>query len=145
MPIKRGNTDRAFSSYIDSRVREIKTKAVKMLCKVGEIGHKLAVEHGSYQDQTGNLRSSIGWGVVQDGQLVRQGGFTRFLQGSEGAQRGRDRLRELASQQGRGIALIIVAGESYAIYVEAMGFDVITFSELKCYALAKQLINKILK
>ena len=145
MPIKRGNTDRAFSAHIDSTVRKIKIEAIKMLCKVGEAGHKLAVEHGSYQDQTGNLRSSIGWGVVQDGRLIRQGGFTRFLQGGDGAQRGRNRLQELAAQQKRGIALIIVAGESYAIYVEAMGFDVLTFSEMKCHALAEQLIKKILK
>lgn len=79
------------------------------------------METKTYKDRTGNLTASIGYGVVQDGEIVRQGGFGS----GEGGKRGEACLREAAASQGDGLSLIIVAGMEYAVYVERKGFVVL--------------------
>lgn len=145
MPITRGKSDWDFDAFIDKTIARIETDAVKILFKIGVYGYDLAFNRGSYQDRTGRLRSSIGWGVAKGGKLVKSGGFKQVLKGGEGAQRGKQRLQEIAAEQSSGITLIIVVGEKHAIYVEATGYDVLTFSELKCVKVAETLINSILQ
>ncbi len=84
----------------------------------------------SWMDQTGNLRSSIGYGIVQDGKLVR-GKFEQVKDGVKGKAEGPSYLQQLASEIPTGMALIIVAGMDYAAYVEAIeNKDVLAKAEL---------------
>jgi len=88
-----------------------------------------ARELNTYQDQTSNLRSSIGYGVYIDGQLFteeyRQAG-NGSSDGSEGQQKARETVEEVAGRYPEGIVGVIVAGEGYALYVESKGYDVLT-------------------
>lgn len=83
---------------------------------------------GSFNDQTGNLRSSIGYIIVYDGKIVEEdfnhGG------GPIGQQQGREFAEYQAALNPTGWALITVAGMEYAAFVEAKGYDVITGSTL---------------
>ena len=79
----------------------------------------------SWMDQTGNLRSSIGYVVVRDGNIAIQGGFQqvsgpkRGESDKNGSKEGLSYAEELASRYSKGYALIVVAGMEYAAYVEA--------------------------
>lgn len=83
---------------------------------------------GSFNDQTGNLRSSIGYIVVYDGKIVKEdfnhGG------GPIGKAEGKQFAEYQAALNPKGWALITVAGMEYAAFVEAKGYDVITGSTL---------------
>lgn len=81
---------------------------------------------GGFDDQTGNLRASIGYVIFYNGKLVDQN--------FEGVEKGKGIGSKLAKQIGqeypRNWAIIIVAGMEYASYVEAKNYDVITGSTL---------------
>ncbi len=78
-------------------------------------------EFSSWEDQSGNLRSSIGYAVVRKGQVVIMSGFDVVAGGSQGAADGRRMTAELAREYSQyPYVLIVVAGMEYAVYVEAM-------------------------
>lgn len=88
---------------------------------------------GGYNDQTGNLRSSIGYRIYKDGEKYRQGGFKNVGRGS-GIQSAKTALDAYAVQNKiplQGWTLVIVAGMSYAAYVEAKGFNVLHLTEVE--------------
>lgn len=129
---------------------------IEILKRSGEEFVKLARENGSYQDWTGNLRSSIGYVIVKDGQIMEESSFAnvqgagentaivnyktkdgktvkfatkgRSGNGSEGSRAGRQLCVELAREYSTGYVLIGVAGMNYAAAVEAKGYDVISLS-----------------
>lgn len=85
----------------------------------------------SWFDDTGNLRSSIGFVIARDGHIVGESGFGQVRQGSEGSMEGRKLAEELARQSSSGYMLVIVAGMHYASYVEARdNKDVLASTEL---------------
>lgn len=86
----------------------------------------------SFTDRTAQLRNSIGYVVTYNGLIVNSDFSTDSVDGpnsSDGKQEGEDFAKEL-SKGFVGYALICVAGANYASYVEALGYDVITGSEL---------------
>lgn len=74
----------------------------------------------SWIDQTGNLRSSIGYSVLRQGEKKAQGGFTSILGAEIGGKLGRSYIKHIAELYADDYALIVVAGMDYAQYVEAM-------------------------
>ena len=82
-------------------------------------------EDGSFNDRTANLRSSIGYIILKDGEEVDS-----LFEGekSKGITQGKKAAKEVASQYPTGFVLIGVAGMDYAAAVESKGFDVITGS-----------------
>jgi len=79
-----------------------------------------------WEDQTGNLRSSIGYIIMYDGKEYHRGGFER-VDGPkmdsttvDGSKAGVSYAQEIASEYPKGIVLIIVAGMEYAAYVESV-------------------------
>ena len=98
----------------------LELKILSVLSTAGKNGVEKARATKTYQDQTGALTASIGYGVVKNGTLVEVGGFG----GGEGGKTGRAYLEELA-QNIHEWGLIIVAGRDYAIYVERKGFVVL--------------------
>lgn len=47
-------------------------KTYQLLAKAGEVFVKYAREHGGYRDQTGNLRSSIGYTIICDNEILTE-------------------------------------------------------------------------
>lgn len=98
----------------------IDNKALETLKYMGELFVNEARVKGNYNDRTGNLRSSIGYIIVNDGKVIEQN-FETTEDGSDrktGKDKAEDYAREVALQYPRGLALIGVAGMEYALYVE---------------------------
>ena len=132
-----------------------------------------AREVSTFLNQTGNLRSSMGFVLAKDGEIIETGGFTQVAgngensaivnfttkegkqvafhakgksgDGQNGVQAGRKYAEELARSSGRGYVLIVVAGMNYAGYVETKGYDVLTQSGTFLESEVKKMINDILK
>lgn len=82
----------------------------------------------SWYDQTGNLRSSIGYVIVMEGRIVSMSDFKQVKNGTQGPVEGKALAKKLASNYKTGFALIVVAGMHYAAYVEAMDNKVVLTS-----------------
>lgn len=133
------------SSAIDNQVIKSEQIAIQLLSYIGERCVEIARQRGSYNDITGNLRSSIGYTVTKNGREII-GGFPKQYSGSKGngklgAQKANQLLKKLTPKYKTGLALIVCAAMGYAEYVEAVHHkDVITSAEL----LAEELANKLL-
>jgi hypothetical protein len=75
---------------------------------------------GDYKDRTANLRSSIGYFVLKDGEII----YENLLGTGEGEQAARAALNSVKDKSG--YMLVGVAGMDYAAYVESKGYNVIT-------------------
>jgi hypothetical protein len=74
---------------------------------------------GNYQDQTANLRSSIGYFILLNGRVITSK--------TEGNSEGTDAAKSMLQQvQKGGLQLVGVAGMDYALKVESKGYNVIT-------------------
>lgn len=85
-------------------------------------------QEDSWFNQTGNLRSSVGYVVVAHGRIVKSSDFGTVLQGSEGSRAGKSLAKELAKKYSSDYALIVVAGMNYAELIEAMDSKVVLAS-----------------
>lgn len=101
----------------------------------------------SWYDQTGNLRSSIGFAVIDHGRQVISSAFNAVSgpkgNGSQGASSGRDAIDSLASKYTDTLALVVVAGMDYASYVEAKdNKDVLASTELWAQSVVDKYMQK---
>lgn len=141
MPIRQITPKSQIDAYIKERMNRLKQAIIYNLCAIGEKVRNEAIENGSYKDRTKNLRSSVGYIVVVDGQVYKTGSFGKPDGNSEGKNAGMSYARSLSGKFPKGIVLIVVAGMRYASYVSAKGYNVLDSSEL----LADQLVPKMLK
>lgn len=77
-----------------------------------------------FKDRTANLRSSIGYAVYYDGQLL-ESSYKGKPTGTTTGQALADRI----GNNTKGYALVVTAGMYYAVYVESKGRDVLTSAE----------------
>ncbi len=92
----------------------------------------------TYQDQTGNLRSSIGYIIAKDGIIIQEN-----IEGkAEGKAYAKEVANEVLRENTSGFVLIGVAGMSYAAAVESKGYSVITSSIPAAKALLKAKIKE---
>lgn len=130
---------------LQQKIALYQDKIVRILRIVGEKCINEARTNGSYQDQTGNLRSSIGYVVLQDGKPIEKGGFAPTERGKEkgksGQKEGETFINKVISQYPKGFVLVVVAGMKYATYVEARNYNVLSSAEL----LAEKEVPKLLK
>lgn len=104
-----------------------------ILSKAGEEGVNFARNEHSYEDQTGNLTSSIGCSVNDAGEMVGLSGFTAVKNGGDGANMGKELAKQNTAATNH-IRLDVVAGMEYADHVEAGGAhrkprNVVTFAK----------------
>ena len=119
---------RKLKAGLQAKMKDIVALLVKQLSFIGEECIRIARESGSYNDITGNLRSSIGYVVLVDGKPVVTGASS------------------LQAKFPWGVVLIVCAGMKYAAYVEAVHHkDVLTSAELKAESLAKKLLNGLIE
>lgn len=141
MPIKNLTPEGAISEFIGQQVERVTSALIYNLCAVGEQVLNQARSTNSYKDQTGNLRSSIGYVVAVDGEVIQSSSFEVVKDGADGSRDGKSYALDLVKQFPEGIVLIVVAGMNYASYVSAKGYDVLDSSEV----LADRLVPEILK
>ena len=112
----------------------IKRLTIRALSKLGEqCVTKIRDRAGdkSWYDQTGNLRSSVGYVIAHNKNIIQYSTFNQVNQGSEGVKTGKDLAKELAKRYSNNYVLIVVAGMNYAEFVEAMdNKDVLASTEL---------------
>lgn len=102
----------------------------------------LGPESPGFNDQTGALRSSIGFLIFYNGKEVH----SDFKgDNAEGKTRGREFARSIGADNQDGWALITVAGMEYAGWVEALGYDVITGSTMNAEAKFQKAWDNITK
>ena len=129
--------DSAFSNFLDDTKKAVIGRAIKAFIYVGEACLKEARLNGNYTDRTGNLRNSIGYAVLFNGGVMEESAFAN----TKGGQNGKKHLDSLKKNYQNGIVLIVSTGMSYAAYVEARNYNVLTSSEL----LANKLVPQIMK
>lgn len=130
---------------LDTRMTD---NIVKMMTVVGEKVVKTAREQGSYKDRTGNLRSSIGYVVLVNGQPQAKGTSKQFSgpqgDGALGITESEALLNSLRAYYPKGITLVCVAAMEYGVYVEAVhNLDVLTFTQLQAEQMSRRLVRRV--
>jgi hypothetical protein len=143
MPIKRLTPDSAIDGYLADLVDQRTQLVIHNLCRVGEKCVNEARKSGGYRDRTGNLRSSTGYVVVADGNVIQMSSFKKVKKGKQGSSDGEAFARQLISEFPKGICLIVVAGMNYASYVSARGYNVLDSSELLAERLVPEMLKKL--
>lgn len=131
----------AFDEKIAKEINRAEDEILKKLSFIGENAVNDARGNGDYLDNTGNLRSSIGYTILKNGETVRTSSFDRVKQEASKAKRESTKLLdELRTKFNTGFVLIVVAGMDYAVTVEARGRNVLSSSKLLAEIMAKRLI-----
>lgn len=102
----------------------------------------------NYIDWSANLKSSIGYVVVVDGEVVSGQDSFKAVEGrdgvgDEGARKGLEYAMEMAGNYKTGIVLILVAGMHYAAYVQSKGYDVLNSAVIKAEELIPTLLGQL--
>lgn len=143
MPIKQLTPMSEIERYTEEQLDRLKRAIIRTFSYVGEICLTRARNTDSYKDQTGNLRSSIGYVISVDGVVVHASDFNVVKSGQNGATSGLSYAKKIARSFPKGICLIVVAGMKYAAYVSAKGLDVLDSSELLADSLTKKMLNQL--
>ena len=121
--------------------QEVFNKSINAYKYLGESIVAYAKNNVGFTDQTGNLRSSIGYVLFVNGQVYKES----YEGKQEGMKAGKDIARELVSSLRRmPIVLVITAGMNYAYQVETKGYNVITSSENYAKQTAETIIRQLL-
>lgn len=100
----------------------------------------------SWYDQTGNLRSSIGYAIYSYGMKQIESAFDSVLGGSEGSQKGKKMVEGLSSKYSDTYALVVVAAMEYADYVESIDSkDVLASTEIYAKSQVNRYLEKAIK
>lgn len=123
----------------DAFINVVEKRQIERLQYLGELcvthARELPPEIG-FNDQTGNLRGSIGYVVFNNGVAIHEG----YEGTATGAAAGKALALKVAAKYKQGIALVVTAGMNYALAVESKGKDVLTSAE----SFAKQELPKML-
>lgn len=120
-------TDEQIERVFDRFEGDVRETAIEFYKYIGEQFVNLARTNGEYTDRTGNLRSSIGFVIVENGNILYEDYQLAGSGGGTGMQMAQEFAQSLTGEI-EGIGLIGVAGMEYAGYVESKGYDVITGS-----------------
>jgi hypothetical protein len=97
-----------------------------------------------YEDQTSNLKSSIGGVLLKDRKPITYTGFVNQGNATDGENKGVDFMSKVSQSQPNGYVIVLVAGMEYATYVEDYhNKNVLKKSELKMMAELPSIINKL--
>jgi hypothetical protein len=120
-----------FNKVVTEKVNE---KVIKGLMYIGEQGVNEARDAGSYKDQTGNLRSSIGCVVLKDGQRLYRNLRLSTRSGAD-KQTGLNTAEKvgdkIASEFNSGMVMAVYAAMPYAGEVEKRQ-NVLSSAQLLC-------------
>jgi len=143
MGIKANFTSDTIRSRFEKFLQAIERQQIEKLQYLGElcVKHaKLVPPDVGFTDQTGNLRSSIGYMVFKNGIAIHEG-YSQTKEGSEGTRAGQRLAKKVGSKYSKGLVLVVTAGMNYAVHVESKGHDVLTSAE----SLARQELPKMIE
>lgn len=147
MAIKMTTPMSEIDALIQAEIKRVDTLTIQALANLGDdcvAEARNRPQADSWFNQTGNLRSSIGYVVVAHGAIVKRSGFETIMNGSEGSMEGKKLAEELAKKYSSGYALIVVAGMNYAEYVEAKDSkSVLASAELLAHAEFYHMMEKL--
>lgn len=126
----KAHMDKAKQGFEDSLLDEFRRTGEQFIADARNIR--------TYQDQTGNLRSSIGYALFKDGQMLEQ-----TFPGGDVTCSGGTLAKWVANSYKRGYLLVVVAGMFYAQYVEAKSYDVLTGSSYAAETNIKARVAKL--
>jgi hypothetical protein len=130
--------DKANEKAIEKALKELyaanEEKGVFALGAVAEQVINKARKEKTYQDQTGNLRNSTGYILVENSKDVKED----FGSG-EGAKIGKKIALENKSNNKNEVQLIIDSGMEYSIEVESKGYKVLSFALPSIIGLSKEI------
>lgn len=127
--------------------KKAEDKMIILLQAGGEKFIEVARGSDSYKDQTGNLRSSIGYVIAKDGEIVKEN-FKESDKGTDrttGKYKGRRIAEEISLSYSGGYVLVGVAGMEYAAAVEARGYEVVSGANTQCENYLKATLKDIFK
>lgn len=131
MGITRLFTNNIIIDQVAKVARDNQRKVINAFAYIGEeymnAARNKAKVQGGFGDVTGNLRSSIAYGVYLDGRRVSHK-VEQVKDGSEGVAAALALMDSLGAGT-KGFQLIVTAGMEYAFWVEVKGYDVITGSQ----------------
>ena len=134
MGIKLATSQSALNSFFETALAIIKQEILTAFAKLGEESNARVRDRSaeeSWIDHTGNLRSSIGYGIFDYGRKQLESAFDSIGVGSNGSQEGRKMIANLAKEYSQVYALVVVAAMNYADFVEAKeNKDVLASTEL---------------
>ncbi|HPE74692.1 MAG TPA: hypothetical protein PLC80_01310 [Draconibacterium sp.] len=117
-----------FRKEMDQLAAEIDNDIFESLQQAGEDfvagARNMKKSEGGFGDVTGNLRSSIGYAIRRNGEII----FGNFDGNSTGVAAAKRAIDEV--EKNNGLQLIGVAGMDYASAVESKGFNVISYQGL---------------
>lgn len=113
-------------AMLSARLERVELAVLAVLRRRGEQFVNDCRDENTYKDQTGNLRSSIGYFIFKGSMLVDQVGETNSLQAAN----------DVPKEPGI-YYLIGVAGMNYATAVEAKGYNVISNQSIAVIDLIK--------
>ena len=120
-------TTRQLEAQLISWAAKNERKFITALSYIGEEFVNKARSINTYQDQTGNLRSSIGYVIAKNGRVLRKN-YKQVGGANKGVTKGLNLADKAAAEHSDGIVLIVTAGMEYGLYVESMGYDVLSGS-----------------
>lgn len=132
MAIKPNFTKDDVRKRFDAFLNEIEKKQIARLQRLGEMCLVEARTNKGYMMQTGALLSSTGYEVFVDGVAIHSQFDAASGAESNAAETGIKSGQSIAETIGKGtkgIALVVVAGMNYAVYVEAKGYNVLSSAE----------------
>ena len=147
MGLKPTFSRQALRGYMDGQLERINNALIMELQAIGEkvVNHARDLRPPvSFMDQTGNLRSSIGYAIFINGKAY----LSDFKDhsgpvgdGGKGRRAGEKLAKKVGREFRKGISLVVVAGMEYAYYVEARNRDVLSSAE----HLAEELVPKMIR
>ncbi|WP_144034481.1 hypothetical protein [Sphingobacterium sp. 1.A.5] len=123
-----------FKNFRDS----IDDKAILVLIELADKSASDLRQNADFMNHTYNLRSSLGAVVFRNGMIVHEN-FEAVSAGSDGLEKGKQVAQNNIPSTGLG--MMLVAGEDYALYVEARDNKwVISGSSMRLAKLLQNLI-----
>jgi hypothetical protein len=99
---------------------KVTDRHIAVFIRTGEEFANDCKESHRWINRTGNLASSIGYIILLNGMVIKNG----LIGSSEGVEAGKNAALKVADK--RGLELIGIAGMEYAVALEAKGYNVIT-------------------
>lgn len=149
MPIENTTPRDQVAKALNEHLLRLDRAIIYRLSYIGEMAVNEARSGSNgknYRDRTGNLRSSIGYVICRNGEVVGAGNWEQSSVGTDrqtGVDTGKRLAERIASQQKSGYCLIVVAGMNYATYVEDLGYNVLQSAETLAIQESKKLLNKL--
>lgn len=139
-------TRNTISSDIQKAKRKYINDVTNLLSYVGETAVNLvrADHDNNWNDDTGALRSSVGYALAYNGRVIKMSSFEQIKNGAEGVNEGKNLATSISEENSKGekFSLVLVAGMNYASYVqEVYGKDVLEGATLQCTKLLESMLK----